>query len=605
MTTSSTPEYEKPTNSNFEVNKDSSQSPQPKGLPSDPDYLKLLEHYQQAKFKECKEMLSLLENRYPNHPTLLKFKEELEMKLSVKSMSASIAAGEKRLKRKATIKLGIFTLIAALVILIAFFLSLFFFAGDVDIPDMPEPVSQEETTQLGLFYQQAQQLLQVGQPQPAAEIIEKIRAIDPEFPGLAELTARTEQLLQLETQYQAALDLLAENNFDQALESFREIEAQEPGLWDVSKRITAIETAQQIAQYMKEGDAAFQASNWTQTISAYEAVLRLDPRADNPLMKEQLVNSYLNQIISMLEKENTSLEDIERAEGYYRKAIAMIPQDRAYITERGNLQEVSRDLLFLKFTQIAKDNLENTNQTAASVNLAVTYLRKAAELKPENAAVQQDLQNAEYYHTGFREFINKNWIGAINNFEQIIPVNPNFANGNATILLFEAYTAIARRYLATSVYPDALSYLEKAEFLVWGHDNNLANLFQTQVLIGDILGRMGDYENAVSYYQYALNAIQAPTKVQNFPAISTRLVAADAAAANEDYESAFHTFQDVLNGIIVIYTVSEIEISGGVNLALFANANLSTLDLVLEANDLPRDMVIARGQTLQVPTIEN
>lgn len=605
MTTSSTPDKENPANSLPGVSESTGHRPDPAELPKDPDYLYLLELYQQAKFKDCQETLERLESRYPNHPTLLKFKQELEMKLSVKSMSATIAAGEKRLKRKATIKLGLFAVIATLVILIAFFLSSILFIGDLDIPPIVDLAAEEQASQLNQYYLQAQQLLQVGQPQPAAEIIEKIREIDPDFPSLVDLGARTEDLLELEAQYQAGLDLLAENNYDQALEVFQGIEAQQPGLWDVSKQITAVETAKQIAQYLQEGNAAFEAGNWSQVISTYETVLRLDPNVDNPLMKEQLLNAYLNQIITMLEKADTSLEEIQQAEGYYRKAMALIPQNRAYITERGNLQEVSRDLLFVKFTQIAKDNLEDKNQTAASINLAVNYLRKASELKPENTAVQQDLQKAEAYRTGFSQFVNLNWIGAITSFEQIITTDPTFADGNAAILLFESYTAIARRYFATSVFPDALSYLEKAEFLVWGDDQNLANLFQTQVFIGDTLGKMGDYENAVSYYQYALNAIQALAKVQNFPAISTRLVAAETAAANEDYESAFRAFQDVLKSIDAVYTIQEIEVNGGVCLALFANANMSTLDLVLEANELPRNMIIARGRVLQVPTIEN
>jgi tetratricopeptide (TPR) repeat protein len=578
------------------------QTPAPKDLLSDPDYTQLLEHFQQAEFAACQELLEKLQERYPDHPVLLEFKDELEMKLSVTALSSSIKKGEKRIKRKATLKLSFFAVFATLVVLIAFFLSLTFFIGEIDLPELP--AAQEDTTQLDAYYQQAEQLLQGGQPGPAAEIIEKIRAIDPEFPSLADLTARAEELLQLEAQYQAALGLVGEGNDSDALEIFKAIEAEKPGLWDVNKQIGAIETRQTIAQLVQEGDAAFQANNWLKVISTYEEVLKLDPKIDHPLVKEQLLNGYLNQIISLLESETTSLEDIQSAEGYYRKAIALVPQSRAYITERGNLQEVSRDLLFLKFTQIAKDNLVNKNQTQNSVNLAVRYLEKAVELKPENTAVVMELKNAQIYQTGFQNFNNKDWIGAISNFENIIASDPNFANGNTTVLLAEAYYAIAKRYYATSVYPDALAYLEQAEFLVWGNGRNLANLFQIQVFIGDTLGQMEEYEDAVSYYQYALNAIQAPVKVQNFPAISTRLVAAENAVANNDFETAFRAFQDVLMNTDVIFSVSEIDVGRGVNLALFANANFSTLDLVLNANDLPNKMVTTQAMTLQVPSID-
>ena len=37
---------------------------------------------------------------------------------------------------------------------------------------------------------------------------------------------------------------------------------------------------------------------------------------------------------------------------------------------------------------------------------------------------------------------------------------------------------------------------------------------------------------------------------------------------------------------------------------LFANENLSTLDAILKANDLPTNMVISFGRVLRVPSIQ-
>ena len=155
-----------------------------------------------------------------------------------------------------------------------------------------------------------------------------------------------------------------------------------------------------------------------------------------------------------------------------------------------------------------------------------------------------------------------------------------------------------------AAYQDARINLEQTEILAWDDRDNLMKLLQVQVLLGDTIGKMDDYENAVSYYQYALNAIQAATRLTNFPAMAAKLAEANVSAANENYEDAFAAFQEVLRGIEVVYSISEIEISSGVCLAFFANQNLSTVDAVLEANNLPKNMVITFGRKLNVPLIK-
>jgi hypothetical protein len=52
-------------------------------------------------------------------------------------------------------------------------------------------------------------------------------------------------------------------------------------------------------------------------------------------------------------------------------------------------------------------------------------------------------------------------------------------------------------------------------------------------------------------------------------------------------------------------SISVIEIGEGVCLAFFADENSSTVDAVVEVNNLPRNMVITFGRSRSVPTIEN
>jgi tetratricopeptide (TPR) repeat protein len=599
MTTSSKSEFKKPKDRNPDFNERTGRIANPIDLSSDPDYTKLLEHYQHAEFTKCKEVLDKLEKRYPEHPGLLKFNDDLQMKLSLKNMAISIKKGEKRKKKKAILNMSVFAIIGTLIVMIVFFFSYYYLFDNVTVKQL-----EDETVLLTSLNYQADQLLLAGQPQPAAEIVERIRTINPEFVNLPELISRTDDLLRLEANYQTALNLFTENKNNEALVILNEIEAEKPGIWDISQQIASIETSFQIAKYMEEGNAAYQVEKWDQVISAYENALILDPELDDPLMNEQLLKGYMNRIISMLENENTSLEDIEDAEEYYRRAVAMTPQSKAFASARETLQKASSNLLELKFTQIAKANLEDKNQTEASIAKAVSYMRKAANIKPENTALKSDLKNAEYYQIAFKNFIEMKWEQAIINLNQISSVDPNYANGNASLLLFEAYYALGKQYYSMGLYLDAINTLEQAEILAWYDSGNLIKLFQVQVLLGATIGKLNDYKNAISYYQYALNAIQVNKRLTNFPAIATKLAEANALATYWKYEDAFKAFQEVLKGIDVVYSISEIEISDGVCLAFFANENLSTVNAVLEANNLPTNMAIAFGRKLKVPMIE-
>jgi len=600
MEPASTPDFDNSNNSAPDHIHIGGQNAQPIDLSNDPDYSKLLDHYQDAEFDLCMLFIDQMEKRYPGHPELVSFKQEIELRLSAKTIAKKIEKDATRKTQKETLNLGLFAVLGTIIVLIAFFISYYFlrsmtFKGESD----------EGTSQLTSLDTQAEQLLNIGQPLKAAEVIERIRLIDPNYENLSELTSRTDELLRLEGKYLSALNLISENKKIEALVIFKEIEAEKFGLWDVSQQILSIETALQITNYLQEGNAAFQAQNWDQVVNAYESALVLDPSLDDPQIKEQLLNGYLNKIISLLQNENTSIEDIETAEGYYRKAIALIPQNKEFTREKINLQEVSSDLLLLKFTKTAKVILRDKNQTLSSISKAVSYLRKAVNIEPNNTVLQMELINAEYYQNAFYNFINLDWVTSISNLSEILSADDNFGNGNARILLFEAYFALGKQYFSAGLYQDALKNLEQAEFLAWDDSENLFKLFQVQVFLGDTLGKMNDFEKAVSYYQYAFNAIGITPRLANHPLPLAKYSEALDWVSNEDYANAFSAFQEVLDNVDFIYREKELEIRDGVCVALFANENLSTLDAVLEVNDLGKTMVITFGRELKIPMIEN
>jgi tetratricopeptide (TPR) repeat protein len=600
MMTSSTPGFENPNISDPEFNEMSDKVTNLVDLSIDPNYLKLIDLYERAEFSDCLIELAELEKRYPGYPELIKFKDDLHMRLSLKTMAVTDKKREKQHKRKATLNLGVFAIVGTLFMLIAFFFSYYYLTINEKAKQL-----ENETAQLTALNDQAEQLLLAGQPKPVVEIIARIMAINPDFENATKLTERTADLLQLEVLYQEALDLIKENKNIEALVILEEIEAEKPGMWDVSQQIASIETSIQIAAYLDEGSAAYQAENWGEVVSAYENALKLDPALADPLMKEQLLRGYLNMIISMLQNDNASITDIENAEQYYRRAVALIPQNKDFAMERGNLQEVSSNMLNLKYSQTAQAMLEDRDQTFSSISKAVSYLNKAANFDPNNTALQTDLKNAELYQVAFQNFAEMNWVSAVTNLNQLLSADPNYANGNARILLFEAYYALGKQYFSAGTYQDARVSLEQAEILAKEDSENLMKLFQVQLLLGDTIGKMEAYMNAVSYYQHALDAIQVTPILEKHPTITVNISQANDLAINGNYQEAFIAYQEALKDINIIYTISEREIHDGVCLAFFANDNLSTVDAVLSANDLPMTMVITFGRNLKVPMLGN
>jgi tetratricopeptide (TPR) repeat protein len=567
-------------------------------LGDDFDYKRLLEYFQNGEFAKAREKLIELEQRYPDNPKLQNIKTNLQMKLSVKDMEVSTKKAETRKKVGATLKLTALFVFGTLFVLIVFMISYYLLNSRVYTQQ-----SQVKSGQLTSLNAQAEQLLDVGNPQAAADIVDTMREIDPAYENLEALSTEVNTLLALESKYQEALDLRAEGNNIAALALFREVEEAEPGMWDVSQQIVLIETSEQITTYLDEGNAAYQEQNWGAVINAYEGALILDPKLDDPQLKEQLLKGYLNEIIRMLQNDTVTIEEVETAEGYYRKAVALIPQSREFATEREDLQEVSSNLLQLKFGQTAKDMLNNPNQTVSSISKAVSYLNKAANIDQTNSALQKDVKNAELYQIGFQDFTNSDWIRAITNLSQLVDSDAGFANGNAQVLLYESYYELGSQYFSAGFYQDAINNLEQAEIVAWDGGNKL-QLFQVQMLLGDTFIKTNDVANAVSYYVYALTAIDIEDKLASRPNQAALFTQASYWATIGSNAEAYTAISELLEDLDFIYTNTEVEIGDGVCLALFAAAHSSTVNAIINANDLPNNMVIKIKRSLIVPSID-
>jgi tetratricopeptide (TPR) repeat protein len=600
MTTSTNDEFEYNRIQPSNLDENEMEAASPEDLTSDPDYNKLNEHFQRGEKDLAMMVLNTLEKRYPDHPELMKIKDELQLKSSVKDLTKRIEKGERRERRREFINLALFAVVGTIVAMAAFyFTSQFLVRGTLE-----EQVDQN-VEQLTSLQSQVEQLLDRGRPQPAVEIIETMRSINPDWEALPELTSRAETLLQLEEDYNQALALAEQGQNADALALFQSIEATQPGLWDVRSQIAAMEVKGQVNTYLEQGGAAFQAGDWAGVISAYESALELDPSIDDPKVKEQLIQAYLNQISVVAGDQNASLEAIEGAEANYRRAVALIPQGGEFSAQREQLEALNDQIKELKYIRMARDIFADPFQTVSLIDSAVSYLRQAANLNPKNTGLQSDLQNAQLYRDGFQSFTAMNWEPAIQNFNQILSSESGFLQDHARVLLYESYYGLGRQYASSGQYGDALTALESAETFAMANPNNLMQLFQVQILIGDVFWQSGDPDAAFSVYQNAFENIEINRRLEGFPEIQRNYVEAINFAQNELFDNAYENIQSVFNNIDAIYTFSEVTVTNGASLVFVANNNTSTIHAINQANGLPNDVVVTFSGTLQVPRIEN
>ena len=564
----------------------------------EPKFNEFLESYQKGEWTKCRAILDELVSKYPDVALLKNFDRDLDVQLSLREISKKHVAENKKKAIRQGAKISVFT-IALVFLLLVVATGAFVLVRNYRILQS----QQQNQSQLDSLVAQAEQLILSGQPASALSVIKKISNIDPGYERLASLQTEADQLNQLELKYQDALKLITVEDYQGARTILAEIEQIRPNMWDVERQLTLADNKINIRDFFTAAQAAYEKEDWAGVITNYEAALDIDPKLDEGLMKEQLLNGYLRAIIEMLESNSTSIEDIERAETYYRAAVAMIPQSRTFSAERENLREVSSSLLVLKYSQTAYLMLEDSNQTVNSIGKAVSYLSKATNLSPNDAQLQNELSNAQLYQIGFQYFVDMNWGPAIDNLKRLVDIKKSYAGGKAGILLYEAYAARGRQYYSVGLYIDARSNFEQAEIIAWEHPDNPFMQFDVQLWLGNTIGRLRDYANALSYYQYAVNTINIYPKLDPNTEFARLFYAAEALAGQGDQQGAYEKYVEAMEHFQDVYEMPEVRVADGACLAFFAADNRSTIYAVQKVNNLLKNVTVTFGQDLIAPTI--
>ncbi len=456
--------------------------------------------------------------------------------------------------------------------------------------------------ELAVMYRDAQDLLQVGRLTEAKALLDEIAAKDPQYPGLAASLEQTQKLIALEEKYEEAVRQVNLGNLNKALELFEAIEAEEPFYKDVAVRITEIKGQFFLGDILAQAEKAYAEQDWETAATRYETLRALNPLYEADMVEEHLFNSYMNAAVEVLAN-NQTLEALDQAEEYFRKALALRPQDPVIRLEREQARQSFKDRLFRSYVDAAQLALAEKGDSLEALAAADSYYFKALELYPDNSEVQRLRNLAHLYITAQEDFAKGRWDNVITAMEQVYQEDPDYALGTARQTLFEAYIARGDIAMISGDYESALNDFQRAAVLAEDSENARIRVYQAQIRIAEARGALLDYENAVLIYQSAIEQANLPSEeLQKRPDLLDKLNLAASYAQGRNYRSAYRVYRDAARRILSIFPTTTYVVQSGDYITMLARRYNTTVEAILQANNLNSVKKITAGQELVIPT---
>jgi tetratricopeptide (TPR) repeat protein len=459
------------------------------------------------------------------------------------------------------------------------------------------------TLELAVKFRDAQDYLRGGQTDNALAKLNEIAAIDPNYPGLVAVMEEAQRQKGLDGRYNQALKLAAEGDLNGALELFRALEAEEPFFRDIKTQIQNLERQTILGDMLARADQAFDASDWEQAAAAYEELYVYNPDFETAYVEDRLFTSYVKAAeLNLFGSE--SLEAIQKAEDFYRKALSLRPQDPATKARQEQVRSLVEERLFYGYIDLAQRALAEEPDSLEALNLANQYFIEALKIRPDSPEVAEQGELATKYLQSLEYSEGENWGAAIDNLEYIYSKDPGYAAGTARQALYEAHVARGDEELAIGKFEDALADFQRGAVLAQDDPSSTLRLYEIQLKIAETMGLLGDYPGAVQLYTAAIELTNLETlAAANSAAVESALEAARDAADRDDYREAYLNYREAAALGWQVFEVVEHVVDSGEYLSSIALDYNSTVSLIAAANNLANPNLIITGQTLLIPVL--
>ncbi len=406
--------------------------------------------------------------------------------------------------------------------------------------------AQAQTYDLSIKYADAQSMLRAGRLDETQALLNQILAVDPNYPGAQALLGQLQARNALESKYNTAVGLVNQGNWAEALPLLQSISAADPGYKNVADLISVVQQQMLLDDLWAKTQASYDAHSWAEAATAYERMQAINPDYRRGQVEDRLFECYVNAGRAALAGQEDSLAALQTAEDYFRKALALHPQDPTVKTER---------------------------------ELARLYLLS-----------QQD-------------FADGRWSDVVVDLQVVYAADKNYAKGAARQTLYEAYVARGSASMDMQQYDAALSDFQLAIALAQQDEQAVLGLYQAYVRAGDAYGAQKDFESAVLMYRKAAEAGKLTDRAPSNQGLGQNLGAADDAVSKGNFSLAFEKYQAIFHGPdINLATVSHV-VQPGEYLILIATHFHSTVDAIAQASKLQNASLIYTGQKLAIPVV--
>lgn len=510
---------------------------------NDPAHRAALGHFQKGEWEPGLAALKGLAERFPHDPHLRAMVEENRVRANIDQDEHE----ERRREKWRQMARWAARAVAVLVLALAAWwgaqsYSLWF--QNQALIAQQAVAAQARAFELATKYADAQSMLRAGRQAEAQALLNQIIAADPNYPGAQTLLNQVQARNTLESQYNAAVGLVQRGDWAGALPLLQSITAAEPGYKNVADLLALVQQQMLLDDLWDKAQVPYSAQSWVEAAAAYERVRAINPGYRRAQVEDRLFESYVNAGRAALVGQEDSLAALQTAEGYFRKALALRPQDPTVKTER---------------------------------ELARLYLLS-----------QQD-------------FTDGRWTDVIVALEVVYAADKDYAKGAARQTLYEAYVARGSAAMDGQQYDAALSDFQVAVALAEKDDQAVLRLYQAYLRAGDAYGAQKDFEPAVLMYRKAVEAGKLADRAQTDTGLAEALRLADAAVSKSNFSLAFEKYQAAFHAADTTQATLTHVVQPGEYLILIATRFHSTVDAIVQANKIQNSGLIYPGQQLVVP----
>src|SRR3990172_3645132 len=459
--------------------------------------------------------------------------------------------------------------------------------------------------ELAAKFRDAQDLVVAGRSEMAIELYQEIAAAGPNYPGLEEALRQAEKQKLLQEKYLQAIAMFDSGDMPGALALFEEITTEEPYFRDVSVRIAEIKDKFFLGDILAQAERAYEGQDWSTAVARYETLRALDPLYQAELVEDRLFEAYMNAAVQALADNTESLEGLKLAESYFRKALALRPQDQVIRQEQLQARQTFRERLFGSYVQAAQAALALQADSLQAQALAEEYFNKAIELRPDDVSVRQQREMAKLYLQAQVDFGRGRWEAVIEALEAVYEADPDYALGTARQKLYETLASRFNQRIASGDYELTLQDFQRAAVLAEQAPDAKLRLFESQIKVAEVRGVLGDYETAVVVYRGAIeNAEISDADLSQRPALAQSLAEADFYAQARNFRQAYRIYREAAREVMLIFPTIEIVVQSGDYLTMLASRYQTTVDAIIRANNLDSSRKISIGQKLNIPVQE-